>query len=473
MTRNRRGHDDRIHPDAKYHGVLFTPHQRPRMQEDDFDPRKLRKQQKRKAAPRSSTPYVFGSSRRSDRAQQEAPRQAQSPRSVQPQQSAPRPVHATTRQQPVYPQQQSYQRQDQPAPRKPIRLPLRFMRNIALICAAVIAISAITIPTALAKPTSDVTINDNGRVLEASTAALTVGEFLAENKIELSPDDILESEPGDPIIEGMEIIIRRAMPIVVHSAGQTIETNMIAGTVAQVLERTGVTPAPEDEVYPAPDTYVRPGMVIEHLIVTTADKVDVRTIPYSKSEKEDSKLAKGSKEIVQYGEDGELTITTKQVYKNGVLTSEEVISEEVTKKPITEITAVGTYVAPPPKKSTSTSSIHGSSTKPNKNPGSNETIEGYNVKYSMQMQVTAYCSNCDSGSGKTASGTYASWGTIAANLSVLPFGTKVFVPGYGLGRVEDTGGFGGNVIDVYMGSQGDESVCNGWGRKNLTVYVVE
>ena len=40
----------------------------------------------------------------------------------------------------------------------------------------------------------------------------------------------------------------------------------------------------------------------------------------------------------------------------------------------------------------------------------------------------------------TASGTRARHGTLAADTSVLPFGTVVEVPGYGFGRVEDRGG---------------------------------
>ena len=41
--------------------------------------------------------------------------------------------------------------------------------------------------------------------------------------------------------------------------------------------------------------------------------------------------------------------------------------------------------------------------------------------------------------GITATGTRAKTGTIAADTSIYPFGTIMYVPGYGYGRVEDVG----------------------------------
>ena len=53
--------------------------------------------------------------------------------------------------------------------------------------------------------------------------------------------------------------------------------------------------------------------------------------------------------------------------------------------------------------------------------------------------------------GITASGRKVSEGMIAADTSVLPFGTKVWIEGLGVFVVEDTGGdIKGNRIDIYM-----------------------
>lgn len=61
-------------------------------------------------------------------------------------------------------------------------------------------------------------------------------------------------------------------------------------------------------------------------------------------------------------------------------------------------------------------------------------------------------------------------GTLAADTQYYPFGTRMYVPGYGWGRVEDRGGAikGKDRIDLYFDSHGDALL---WGRKKLRVLI--
>lgn len=61
-------------------------------------------------------------------------------------------------------------------------------------------------------------------------------------------------------------------------------------------------------------------------------------------------------------------------------------------------------------------------------------------------------------------------GTIAADTRYYPFGTEMFVPGYGWGIVEDRGGAikGPNRLDLYFDSHGDALQ---WGRKKVHVEI--
>ena len=71
--------------------------------------------------------------------------------------------------------------------------------------------------------------------------------------------------------------------------------------------------------------------------------------------------------------------------------------------------------------------------------------------------------------GRTARGTLARKGTVAADPKVFPFGTRLVVPGYGTGTVEDVGGaIKGRHIDVWFPSH-EEAVQ--WGRRELPVRV--
>ena len=71
--------------------------------------------------------------------------------------------------------------------------------------------------------------------------------------------------------------------------------------------------------------------------------------------------------------------------------------------------------------------------------------------------------------GITASGNRARMGTIAADTSIFPFGTVMYVPGYGYGVVEDRGGaIKGYKIDLYHRTHRD---ALHWGRKVKEVKV--
>jgi len=71
--------------------------------------------------------------------------------------------------------------------------------------------------------------------------------------------------------------------------------------------------------------------------------------------------------------------------------------------------------------------------------------------------------------GMTASGTKARRGTIAADTRIYPFGTVIYIEGYGYGKVEDRGGgIKGQHVDLFFRTH-DQALE--WGRKTLEVKV--
>lgn len=64
------------------------------------------------------------------------------------------------------------------------------------------------------------------------------------------------------------------------------------------------------------------------------------------------------------------------------------------------------------------------------------------------------------------------YSTVAADLSVFPIGTILFIPGYGYGVVADKGGaIKGDKVDLYYETV--EDVYNKWGKKEIDVYIIE
>ena len=94
--------------------------------------------------------------------------------------------------------------------------------------------------------------------------------------------------------------------------------------------------------------------------------------------------------------------------------------------------------------------------------------------HAVMMEVTAYCPCticCGKGAhGVTASGRSISFNHsqfVAADTSILPFGTRLVIPGYGNAPVEviDRGGaIKGNKLDVFFPTH---EQARAWGRHGL------
>lgn len=86
------------------------------------------------------------------------------------------------------------------------------------------------------------------------------------------------------------------------------------------------------------------------------------------------------------------------------------------------------------------------------------------------MEATAYTGGTVTATGSKPVRDPNGISTIAVDPSVIPLGSKVFIPGYGYAVAADTGGaVKGNIIDLYLNSH-DE--CISWGRQSVTLHLV-
>ncbi len=89
----------------------------------------------------------------------------------------------------------------------------------------------------------------------------------------------------------------------------------------------------------------------------------------------------------------------------------------------------------------------------------------------LYVTATAYSAYDPGNSPYTASGTLVRHGVIAVDPSVIPLGTRVFIPGYGEAVAEDIGwGIQGNMIDVAFDTH-EEALM--FGRQNIELYILE
>ncbi len=74
-------------------------------------------------------------------------------------------------------------------------------------------------------------------------------------------------------------------------------------------------------------------------------ETETKSVPFQSTTQNDSSLASGATKVITQGVNGIETVTYKVTYTNGALTNREQIADEVTTQPISEVTAIGTYVA--------------------------------------------------------------------------------------------------------------------------------
>lgn len=93
-----------------------------------------------------------------------------------------------------------------------------------------------------------------------------------------------------------------------------------------------------------------------------------------------------------------------------------------------------------------------------------------NYKEVYTMMSTAYADDTITYMGTTPVRDPDGISTIAVDPSIIPLGSKVYIPGYGLAIASDTGGLiKGNRIDLFLNS---EDECINWGVQTVSLYLI-
>lgn len=93
-----------------------------------------------------------------------------------------------------------------------------------------------------------------------------------------------------------------------------------------------------------------------------------------------------------------------------------------------------------------------------------------NYKEVYTMMSTAYAGDTITYMGTTPVRDPDGISTIAVDPSIIPLGSKVYIPGYGLAIASDTGGLiKENRIDLFLNS---EDECINWGVQTVSLYLI-
>ena len=315
----------------------------------------------------------------------------------------------------------------------------------------------------------------NGKMYIVETKAKTVAGFLKEQGCELTDDDVVSPDLKEEIKENMTIKLKSFVKIIlVINGGEPKEIYAPAGIVGGFAEYYSDLKKKE---YKADEKLLKRELKKNMTVAlteieeereeekeTVKDEFEtviiIEAIPFDTDILFDDGLPEGEERVVKEGADGEKKIVANIFYKNGEVSGREIISEEITAKPVTEIVNVGTKKTAAPA---------GAKTLPDKD---------FEYKDVKKMNASAYTNSYrstgkrpgDRGYGITASGMKAQVGVVAVDPKVIPLHTELYIEGYGFAVAGDTGSaIKGNKIDLFFDT---EKECFDFGRRDVTVYVL-
>lgn len=240
-------------------------------------------------------------------------------------------------------------------------------------------------------------------------------------------------------------------------------------TVRDLLDEQNINYDEDDIIKPSLDEKLKNGMNIEFIDVKKTKKIEYTNIDFETKTVDDNNLLKGETEISQEGKLGKQKETYENIYENGKLIESNLLTSEIEKSPVEKVIKKGTKEEIIEEVIVKNNEVQNEIQEKNNEASivneSNAKTNDINKDNKIHVEATAY-----SGHSITATGTKPKWGTIAVDPTVIPYGTKVYIPKFDMVfTAEDCGGaIKGNKIDIFMNN---ESQCINWGRRTIDIYI--
>lgn len=294
-------------------------------------------------------------------------------------------------------------------------------------------------------------VNIDGKKMKIVTYRSNEKEALENNNILVGPKDKVRPSLDTNVKDGDKITIKRAVSVNIAVDGKLLKIKSAEKNVENMLKAENITLSKVDKIKPAKNSMLKKGMEVFITRVNSQIVKNNEEVGFATEVITDNTMGNDEKQVIQQGQAGQKEVSTKFVYEDGTQVSKNIVSENIIKQPTKQIVKIGTLGVLKPDR-------------------------GGRVLYEKSIDVVATAYTNDFGFGITASGSRVrrdtnGYSSIAVDPRVIPLGSKLYIPGYGYGVAEDTGGaIKGNRLDLFFSSEKD---CYSWGVRNIEVYILK
>ena len=189
-----------------------------------------------------------------------------------------------------------------------------------------------------------VIIKVDGKDTEVELTKGTVADAIEKAGITLGKNDRLSVDKTENVTHGMEITIERGVSIKVTVAGKAKNYVTTEKTVAHALRQLKIKYDKDDIVEPSKSAKIKRGMKITVKKVEVKQETEEKGIPFATKTEYSASMEKGQSKVKQAGVNGKKTVVSKNTYIDGELTSSEVIEEKVITDAVNKIVVYGSKV---------------------------------------------------------------------------------------------------------------------------------
>ena len=298
-----------------------------------------------------------------------------------------------------------------------------------------------------------VTLHEGPHSRSFYAAAATLGQALAQAGIILHAADHLTPPAETPLTEPIQATLHLSRPISIQAQGEQIQFRSAALTVGEALAEAGISLQGLDYSQPAPEQPIPVDGRLRVIRVQESVLIEQEPLPFETRLEPAPGVELDTKKVVQAGEYGLTARRVRIRYEDGQEVARTVEDQWLAQEPKDRILGYGTKIVV----------------------RSLDTPDGP-IEYwrAVSMYATSYSpcrifrDRCDS---YTALGATLQKGIVAMTNDWCRYtcGDRVYVPGYGIGTVADTGGGVPGQYWIDLGYSDSDYVS--W-HQTVTVYFL-